>query len=576
MRSYNSNVCNDFLKGRCRRGSSCRYSHHDASGDNSHERQPHVAPCKFFMMGSCSRNNCRFSHDAPINDNREVQPYNDRWDHGEKTVTWNGPTWDEAEKMGHSSDVKDTGWNGPAWDDAAVGSDVGRTVGWGDIGIEKVNATNRIIAERDNDDEPDYEFDNQRKNKDPPPDSNDVDMDVTGLEAPKEINKVEPHYQTPHEFSINSEASVFQQPTSAVTRSLFPENSRPYNKMEGNILMVSGYESVNGGDIYANAERNTPKPGHNFNHNSGTFGLPPQQFVGISQDQLVNSANLSDGHSIDLSGRVQEHLSPFKEQNSIDTPDGLPVINQSVPQMMDNKPMQISNLPASLSEKFVNEQLPQLYAVLNPPKPAEPIPSVRDSGSLFPPLSSLNAQPDPTSIYQKRDGSGIEPKKFDNNDQFPGFSSNSITEIGDSMNNNLMSSQLSQQETVRKPVLEEPNKPIVEKPNLGPENNGAGNVEAAAKVGDGANVKDEKAMRLFKNSLVEFVKDILKPKWKEGQMSRDVHKAIVKKVVDKVTSATQGVNIPTTQAKLDHYLESSKPKLTKLVEAYIERYAKPS
>ena len=73
-------------------------------------------------------------------------------------------------------------------------------------------------------------------------------------------------------------------------------------------------------------------------------------------------------------------------------------------------------------------------------------------------------------------------------------------------------------------------------------------------------------MRLFKNALVDFVKELLKPKWKEGQMSREVHKAIVKKVIDKVTSTIQGTNIPKTQERIDQYLAYSKSKLNKLVE----------
>lgn len=85
---------------------------------------------------------------------------------------------------------------------------------------------------------------------------------------------------------------------------------------------------------------------------------------------------------------------------------------------------------------------------------------------------------------------------------------------------------------------------------------------------------DEKAMRQFKIVLVEFVKEILKPTWKEGKMSREVYKTIVKKVVEKVTSSIQGVQIPRTQEKIDQYLAFSKSKITKLVEAYVGRLLK--
>ncbi|CAN6458512.1 unnamed protein product [Victoria cruziana] len=81
-------------------------------------------------------------------------------------------------------------------------------------------------------------------------------------------------------------------------------------------------------------------------------------------------------------------------------------------------------------------------------------------------------------------------------------------------------------------------------------------------------------MRMFKFALVEVVKEMLKPTWKEGRMSKEAHKTIVKKVVDKVTSTLQGPQIPNTQERIDQYLAFSKPKLTKLVQAYVEKYLK--
>ncbi|CAN8302899.1 unnamed protein product [Cochlearia groenlandica] len=86
--------------------------------------------------------------------------------------------------------------------------------------------------------------------------------------------------------------------------------------------------------------------------------------------------------------------------------------------------------------------------------------------------------------------------------------------------------------------------------------------------------KDPKGMKAFKFALVEIVKELLKPAWKEGGMNKDAYKNIVKKVVDKVTGAIQTGNIPQTQDKIDHYLSASKPKLTKLVQAYISKVKK--
>lgn len=78
--------------------------------------------------------------------------------------------------------------------------------------------------------------------------------------------------------------------------------------------------------------------------------------------------------------------------------------------------------------------------------------------------------------------------------------------------------------------------------------------------------KDPKEMRAFKFALVEVVKELLKPAWKEGKLNKDGYKNIVKKVVEKVTVSMQSGNVPQTQEKIDHYLSASKPKLTKLVQ----------
>ncbi|KAJ4868071.1 Zinc finger CCCH domain-containing protein 38 [Raphanus sativus] len=91
---------------------------------------------------------------------------------------------------------------------------------------------------------------------------------------------------------------------------------------------------------------------------------------------------------------------------------------------------------------------------------------------------------------------------------------------------------------------------------------------------DTKTTNEEARMRTFKFALVEIVKELLKPAWKEGKMKKDGYKNIVKKVVEKVTGSMQSGNVPTTQEKIDHYLSASKPKLTKLVQAYISKVKK--
>ncbi|XP_031279400.1 protein FRIGIDA-ESSENTIAL 1-like isoform X2 [Pistacia vera] len=86
--------------------------------------------------------------------------------------------------------------------------------------------------------------------------------------------------------------------------------------------------------------------------------------------------------------------------------------------------------------------------------------------------------------------------------------------------------------------------------------------------------KESKAMRQFRSGLVNFVKELLKPTWREGKLNKDAHNRIVKKAVDKVLHALQPHQIPTTLESVKHYLSSSQPKIAKLIEGYVDKYGK--
>lgn len=77
--------------------------------------------------------------------------------------------------------------------------------------------------------------------------------------------------------------------------------------------------------------------------------------------------------------------------------------------------------------------------------------------------------------------------------------------------------------------------------------------------------KDSRSMKLFKVALADFVKEVLKPSWRQGNMSKEAFKTIVKKTVDKVSGAMKSHQVPKSQTKIDHYIDSSQRKLTKLV-----------
>ncbi|XVF49938.1 hypothetical protein PTKIN_Ptkin04bG0056600 [Pterospermum kingtungense] len=86
--------------------------------------------------------------------------------------------------------------------------------------------------------------------------------------------------------------------------------------------------------------------------------------------------------------------------------------------------------------------------------------------------------------------------------------------------------------------------------------------------------KDSRSMKLFRVALADFVKEVLKPSWQQGNMSKEAFKTIVKKTVDKVSGAMKSHRMPKSRAKIDQYIESSQRKLTKLVMGYVDKYVK--
>ncbi|KAK4416722.1 Zinc finger CCCH domain-containing protein 36 [Sesamum alatum] len=82
-----------------------------------------------------------------------------------------------------------------------------------------------------------------------------------------------------------------------------------------------------------------------------------------------------------------------------------------------------------------------------------------------------------------------------------------------------------------------------------------------------------KAVRSFKFAIAERVKNLIKPYWKEGKISKDAHKVIVKKSVNKVIESFGSSEIP-SEGKINSYLISSHSKLSKLVKAYVKKYQK--
>lgn len=78
--------------------------------------------------------------------------------------------------------------------------------------------------------------------------------------------------------------------------------------------------------------------------------------------------------------------------------------------------------------------------------------------------------------------------------------------------------------------------------------------------------KESKALKHFRFKLIDFIKDLVRPTWHRGQLSKDAHNFIVKKSVDKVLSTLEADQIPSTEEAMHHYLSISQPKIAKLVQ----------
>ncbi|KAF8105904.1 hypothetical protein N665_0152s0039 [Sinapis alba] len=227
----------------------------------------------------------------------------------------------------------------------------------------------------------------------------------------------------------------------------------------------------------------------------------------------------------------------------------------------------ISNISASLAQFFGNGQpIPQLQSTLHP-KQAMQVPEVHGKEE-----QSSHAQSDLLSNNSMQAGvvQAVTALQTHNSDSLVSLAGNPKASSEENMEKKI-GEEASKEPDVRKTEQEEKETAedvenvVVEEEE--DDDDGAGH-EGNKKE------KDPKGMKAFKFALVEIVKELLKPAWKEGGMNKDAYKNIVKKAVDKVTGAIQTGNIPQTQEKIDHYLSASKPKLTKLVQAYISKVKK--
>uniref|UniRef100_A0A2P2K5K1 C3H1-type domain-containing protein n=1 Tax=Rhizophora mucronata TaxID=61149 RepID=A0A2P2K5K1_RHIMU len=651
-----ADCCNDFLKGNCRRGASCRFPHdgapdisgrwhrsgvfrerdndrrnRDASPDRHSERETRRAadiPCKFFAVGNCRNGKyCRFSHQVETRASPD-RSRNDRW------------------FLGRDSDDVEKPWNGPKWSDTITSS---RAAEIGDYKNERMSASDprfdkwsmedrrghnpnenkRIIdtksVENDKRDTLQWKMDKAGDNMHPAEPRaaenwlGDMEMSPEwnpGLQPSNHIDKGQDASIRTSEAGVTQDASGGVHDAVAVVSRIHEKSfhQHDYNSREADAIVFAHDDTTVTGKTVSHIDVSaTSFPSQIFNQNGpNSNSLPHPSLKVIGQSPVTDSSLPRVGNMVHAA-----HQSLLQNEGA-NKPDagGANVNNSSSgipmgPNTVSGEQLaQLANdIQASLVQLLANkQQLPEHFAAHSSHNGAD-VPSLSTAGGCVKPESAVMVQPSlavgPHKQYDPICDS-IEPEKHDC--RIIPIEQNSIADgkqemslknlsapsspgaLNDGDNNVLCSSGEPHNEGYP-PNLQEPDtKSEVMKESNGvgvrdsakvekefrnaPENDPLDKIDGDGKPDESKKSKDAKGIRAFKFALVQFVKEVLKPKWKEGQMSKDAYKNIVKKVVDKVTGTMQGSNVPQTQEKIEQYLSFAKPKLTKLVQAYVDKLPK--
>ncbi|XP_030543704.1 zinc finger CCCH domain-containing protein 38 [Rhodamnia argentea] len=589
-RNRSSELCNNFQRGTCRWGASCRYIHSDvpgkvypkeaaAAGENDQRKRD----LSLELVGEGESHKRTAPSDPRITD----WSLNNRWEHksGEESKLWDDQTRHNPLNM----DQKQL----PQLETSVK------------LGMREPRATEIFIG--DTNMSPDWHYQPQSSNQV----TDDRSKETYG--APSLIHKetlVASHQQ---DQSLDASVQMYQSSTtqrpgtedSCLRMDNFRENGLLYSS-NANINKTVGLLT----DSYVHPDA-VHKQNIGQNNHKPCAMVPPMSNVG--QHQLGLPSDPRKAGNI-----VTSLIKPLSEEGiSVNHPhvtdaNTLQVTsaNPPVPAMMSGERLvQLNNLSASLAQILeAGKQLPQLYAALNSHQGMD-VPSLLSSVTLgnqaTPFLSSLSVG---SQKHYDPISDSIEPKKPDSNEKQVHSSNivaNESTQASSSslpppsvavMPNGTVSlnasgsvsnheshqtSQLELDESLKvkdssKLREDEEKEKVSDESKKGKgkdplEDEHLESVEGVTKDGENKKSKEAKTLRAFKFALVEYVKELLKPTWKEAQIGKEAYKTIVKKAVDKVTSTMQGANIPQSQEKIDQYLSFAKPKLTKLVQAYVEK-----
>lgn len=244
-----------------------------------------------------------------------------------------------------------------------------------------------------------------------------------------------------------------------------------------------------------------------------------------------------------------------------------------------------SSLPGQMTAPW-NLQALQRSGMLPPSQP----PPYSYPLTTIPPLSGLvqapqatnqNNQYDPLSDVTGLGGasSAVPTKPFPDGGALIDAGKTSLAahpqNIGQDLDLGKASDTASKSETAEadtKPTNEDVG--VVE--NVSPENWSPGPPADDAETGKdpALSKKSSRGLKMLRAAIADHVKEVLKPTWKEGYMSKEAFKTIAKKAVEKVVGNLPSHHIPKSQEKVDQYMKTSRPKISKLVQGYVDKYLK--
>ncbi|ONK65885.1 uncharacterized protein A4U43_C06F1980 [Asparagus officinalis] len=564
--------CYDFMMGRCRRGSECRYAHHEASHDRerdvrdeprarTHDRRdderldpPHRpvtdTPCKFFAEGCCRRGEgCRFSHHG-------VEAHDDT-------------------SYSMDIDVRNSSRNNRNQEDHSAVIEITKSSKWmGNDNCSKVedskskpqHSQTQFTASNIHQNQPQKASNPLPVASIPGQNLGQVGQNQYSSGQPIQAQGFIPNVPfqqllPPMPLNVQMQQAAFSTPQNVQGGQFIVPQAPPNFSVPMQNLPVLPPSNITMGQ----QNYNLPLPPHT-GQNQQNFNL-----IGQIQQNLP-LAPLSGRNQLNLnfSGQNQhvasQSLSPenfnsneqlIKRADTSEQPSQLnsdASITQKV--VTSEQAAQITNLSASLAHFFGGT------GGLKPQISTGMLPLVQpNQGSFTNPISGNMELVDqdtsnlPADVEQK--GHAVEEGVTNTNSTIPPIKSVDV-EI-----------------EVMQGIVDTAAKEVNEAEAVHNKKERVDDIEAEVqKDGESKQSKEAKGMRMFKCALVEFVKEVLKPSWKEGHLSKEAHKTIVKKAVEKVTGAMQSQNIPQTQEKIDIYLAHSKAKLTKLVQAYVDKYVK--